>query len=45
MPIPLCSQVMEIMQALPVDGKADNDHGGIVQFYERLAGVEVRTGS
>jgi 2-hydroxy-3-oxopropionate reductase len=42
-PIPLCSQVMEIMQALRVDGKADNDHGGIVQFYERLAGVEVRT--
>lgn len=44
-PVPLSSQVMEIMQALRVDGKADNDHGGIVQFYERLAGVEVRTGS
>ena len=41
-PIPLSSQVMEIMQALRVDGKAGNDHGGIVQFYERLAGVEVR---
>ena len=43
-PMPLSSQVMEIMQALRVDGKAGNDHGGIVQFYERLAGVEVRTG-
>jgi 2-hydroxy-3-oxopropionate reductase len=41
-PIPLTSQVMEIMQALKVDGKAKNDHSGIVQFYEKLAGVEVR---
>jgi 2-hydroxy-3-oxopropionate reductase len=41
-PIPLSSQIMEIMQALRTDGKAENDHGGIVQFYERLAGVEVR---
>jgi len=42
-PVPLCSQIMEIMQALRVDGKAGDDHGGIVQFYERLAGVQVRT--
>jgi 2-hydroxy-3-oxopropionate reductase len=42
-PIPLSSQVMEIMQALRTDGKAGDDHGGIVQFYERLAGVQVRT--
>lgn len=41
-PIPLTSQVLEIMQALKVDGKAKDDHGGIVQFYEKLAGVEVR---
>jgi 2-hydroxy-3-oxopropionate reductase len=44
-PIPLSSQIMEIMQALRVDGKEENDHGGIVQFYERLAGVTVRTGT
>jgi len=42
-PVPLCSQIMEIMQALRTDGKAGDDHGGIVQFYERLAGVQVRT--
>lgn len=41
-PIFLTSQVMEIMQALKVDGKAGDDHGGIVQFYEKLAGVEVK---
>ena len=41
-PLPLTSQVMEIMQALKVDGKAKDDHGGIVQFYEKLAGIEVR---
>lgn len=41
-PVPLTSVVMEIMQALKVDGKAKDDHGGLIQFYERLAGVEVR---
>lgn len=41
-PVPLTSGVMEIMQALKVDGKAGNDHGGIVQFYEKLAKAEVR---
>jgi 2-hydroxy-3-oxopropionate reductase len=41
-PIPLSSQVMEIMQALKVDGKAAGDHGGLIQFYEKLARVEVR---
>ncbi len=43
-PIPLTSQVMEIMQALKVDGKQSNDHGGVIQFYEKLAGVKVRKG-
>jgi 2-hydroxy-3-oxopropionate reductase len=41
-PLPLTSQVMEIMQALKVDGKAGNDHSGIVEFYEKLAKSEVR---
>jgi 2-hydroxy-3-oxopropionate reductase len=41
-PLLLTSQVMEIMQALKVDGKAGNDHSGIVQFYEKLAKCEVR---
>jgi len=41
-PVPLAGGVMEIMQALKVDGKAGDDHGGIIQFYEKLAKVEVR---
>jgi 2-hydroxy-3-oxopropionate reductase len=41
-PLPLTSQVMEIMQALKVDGKAGNDHSGIIQFYEKLAQFEAR---
>ena len=41
-PVPLASSVMEIMQALKVDGKAGDDHGGIIQFYEKRAEVQVR---
>jgi 2-hydroxy-3-oxopropionate reductase len=41
-PLMLTSQVMEILQALKVDGKGQNDHSGIIQFYEKLARVEVR---
>jgi 2-hydroxy-3-oxopropionate reductase len=43
-PIPLTAQIMEIMQALKVDGKQANDHGGVIQFYEKLAAVKVRKG-
>jgi 2-hydroxy-3-oxopropionate reductase len=41
-PIPLTSVAMEIFQALKVEGKAKEDHCGIIQFYEKLAGVKVR---
>ncbi len=41
-PIPLTSVVMEIFQAMKVEGKAREDHCGIIQFYEKLAGVKVR---
>ena len=41
-PLPLTAVLFEILQALKVDGHMDDDHGGIVQFYEHLAGVEVR---
>ena len=43
-PIPLTAQIMEIMQALKVDGKQSDDHGGVIQFYEKLAAVKVRRG-
>ncbi len=41
-PVPLTGGVMEIMQALKVDSKAGDDHGGIIQFYEKLAKAQVR---
>ncbi|UOF92142.1 2-hydroxy-3-oxopropionate reductase [Fodinisporobacter ferrooxydans] len=41
-PLPLSSQLLEIFHALKVDGKASHDHGGIVQYYEKLANVEVK---
>ncbi len=40
-PLPLTAAVMEIMQALKVDGLGDADHGAIVRYYEKLAKVEV----
>ena len=42
MPLPLTAQLLEIMTALKNTGHLDDDHGCIVQYYERLAGVEVR---
>jgi 2-hydroxy-3-oxopropionate reductase len=41
-PIPLTAGVMEILQALKVDGDAASDHSAIVKYYEKLAKVEVR---
>jgi 2-hydroxy-3-oxopropionate reductase len=40
-PLPLTAVVMEIMQALKADGMGELDHGAIVQFYEKLAHVQV----
>lgn len=41
-PIPLTVQVMEFMKALKTDGKAEDDHGGLIQYHEKLAGVQVK---
>lgn len=41
-PLPITAQIMEMMQALKVDGKAANDHSGLVQYYEKLAQFEAR---
>lgn len=40
--VPLTKGIMEIMQTLKADGKAGDDHGGVIRFYEKQAGVEVR---
>lgn len=41
-PLPLSAAVMEIMQALKVDGMGECDHASIVRFYEKLAQIEVQ---
>jgi len=41
-PLPLTAAVMEMMQALKVDGMGDLDHGALVRHYEKLAQVEVK---
>lgn len=41
-PIPYTAQLFEIMQSLKVHGHMDDDHGGIVQYFEKLADVEVK---
>ncbi|MBN1685658.1 MAG: 2-hydroxy-3-oxopropionate reductase [Spirochaetales bacterium] len=41
-PIPITSQVLEMMCALRADGKEKDDHGGLIQFYEKIANVQVR---
>ena len=41
-PYPLTNKVLEMMQSLRADGQARDDHGGIVRYYEKLAGAEIR---
>ena len=41
-PMPLSSQLFEIMQYLSAHGHLMDDHSGIVQYFEDLAGVQVR---
>jgi len=36
-PLPLTSQVMEIMQAIKLDGCGVEDHSSIVKYYEKIA--------
>jgi 2-hydroxy-3-oxopropionate reductase len=41
-PLPLTSQVMEILQTIKNDGQGQDNHSGMVRFYEQLAKIEVR---
>ncbi len=38
-PLPFTAAMLEIMQALKVDGLGDSDHGAVVQHFEKLAGI------
>ena len=41
-PLPLTAAVMEMMQALKVDGEGESDHCALVKYYEKLSHVEVK---
>lgn len=41
-PLPLTAAVMEMMQALKVDGMGDADHGSLARYYEKMAQVEIK---
>lgn len=41
-PLPLTAAVMEMMQALKVDGMGDGDHGSLIRYYEKMAQIEVK---
>ncbi len=41
-PLPLTSAVMEMMQALKVDGMGNSDHCSLARYYEKLAHIEVK---
>ncbi|SBW00559.1 tartronate semialdehyde reductase [uncultured delta proteobacterium] len=41
-PLPLTSTVMEMMQALKVDGMDDADHSALIRYYEKLSNFEVK---
>ena len=41
-PLPLTAGVMEILQALKIDGEGNSDHSAIVKYYEKLSQVEVK---
>lgn len=41
-PVPFSAQLFEILQTLKIHGHMDDDHAGIVQYFEALAGVQVK---
>ena len=41
-PVPYTAQLFEIMQTLKAHGHIEDDHSGIVQYFEMLADVIVK---
>lgn len=41
-PIPYTAQLYEILQTLKIHGHMEDDHGGIVQYFEKLSDIEVK---
>jgi 2-hydroxy-3-oxopropionate reductase len=41
-PLPFAALAMEVMQGLKALGEGQIDHGGVIRYFERLAGIEVK---
>ena len=41
-PTPISQSGIEMMRSLSSDGNGSDDHGGLIQWYEKLAKIEVR---
>lgn len=42
-PMPFTAQLFEVQQTLKAHGHMNDDHGGYVQYFEKLAGIEVKS--
>ncbi|MFA6689672.1 MAG: 2-hydroxy-3-oxopropionate reductase [Sphaerochaetaceae bacterium] len=40
-PVPLTSQIMEMMQALKVDGCEKEDHSALAKYFEKMSGIVI----
>ena len=40
-PLPLTASVMEMFQALRVDGAGQNDHSALAKYYAKISGVKI----
>ncbi len=41
-PLPITASIMEMMQALKVDGLGEADHGALIKYFEKLSNIEVK---
>ena len=42
-PSPISNTVIDMMKTLSAEGKGSDDHGGLIQWYEKEAKIEVRS--
>jgi 2-hydroxy-3-oxopropionate reductase len=42
-PTPISNATIEMMKTLSAEGKGSDDHGGLIQWYEKQAKIEVRS--
>jgi 2-hydroxy-3-oxopropionate reductase len=44
-PLPLSSLIQQIFVSLLAQGRGEDDHSALVTFFEKMAGVEIRSPS